>query len=101
VKVHPPKSERRVRTRLVLPVPEPVAESKHDLPATPTTTVAESRASASHVEIALAAYFIAEKRGFAPGRELDDWLAAEAEVAKAEELPVVKPVQLVGAGRLS
>ena len=30
-------------------------------------------------EIAVAAYFRAEKRGFAPGRELDDWLAAEAE----------------------
>lgn len=30
--------------------------------------------------IAQAAYFRAEKRGFAPGGELDDWLAAEAEV---------------------
>ncbi len=26
------------------------------------------------------AYFIAERRGFAPGRELSDWLRAEAEV---------------------
>jgi hypothetical protein len=26
-----------------------------------------------------AAYLRAEKRGFAPGREVDDWLAAEAE----------------------
>jgi len=30
--------------------------------------------------IAEAAYFRAEKRGFAPGHETDDWLAAEAEV---------------------
>jgi hypothetical protein len=30
--------------------------------------------------IALAAYLRAERRGFAPGRELDDWLAAEREV---------------------
>lgn len=30
--------------------------------------------------IELAAYLRAEQRGFAPGRELDDWLAAEAEV---------------------
>lgn len=29
--------------------------------------------------IAHAAYLRAEKRGFAPGREVDDWLAAEAE----------------------
>lgn len=30
--------------------------------------------------IAIAAYFKAQARGFAPGHELDDWLAAEAEV---------------------
>ena len=30
--------------------------------------------------IAEAAYFIAERRGFAPGRELEDWLQAENEV---------------------
>ncbi|MEW5890049.1 MAG: DUF2934 domain-containing protein [Pseudomonadota bacterium] len=30
--------------------------------------------------IAEAAYYRAEKRGFAPGGELDDWLEAEAEV---------------------
>lgn len=27
--------------------------------------------------IAVAAYFLAERRGFAPNHELDDWLAAE------------------------
>lgn len=31
--------------------------------------------------IAEAAYFRAERRGFAPGHELDDWLQAEAELA--------------------
>lgn len=30
--------------------------------------------------IATVAYFIAERRGFVPGNELDDWLRAEAEV---------------------
>jgi hypothetical protein len=30
--------------------------------------------------IAKAAYFNAERRGFAPGHELEDWLAAENEV---------------------
>ena len=39
-----------------------------------------SRASERHRMIALAAYFMAEKRAFAPGRELDDWLAAEHEI---------------------
>lgn len=30
--------------------------------------------------IARAAYYRAERRGFAPGYELEDWLEAEAEV---------------------
>lgn len=30
--------------------------------------------------IAEAAYFLAEARGFAPGQELDDWVAAEREI---------------------
>lgn len=32
--------------------------------------------------VAMCAYFKAEARGFEPGRELEDWLAAEAEVGK-------------------
>lgn len=30
--------------------------------------------------IAVAAYYRAERRGFEPGHELEDWLAAEAEI---------------------
>jgi hypothetical protein len=44
----------------------------------------KSKASAPGTErywlIAQAAYFRAEKRGFTPGRELQDWLEAEAEI---------------------
>jgi hypothetical protein len=32
------------------------------------------------IMIAEAAYYIAERRGFEPGAELDDWLAAEGEI---------------------
>jgi hypothetical protein len=32
--------------------------------------------------VAIAAYHRAEKRGFAPGNELDDWTAAEKEIDK-------------------
>lgn len=32
--------------------------------------------------VRMAAYFRAERRGFAPGYEIEDWLAAEAEVAE-------------------
>ena len=35
-----------------------------------------------HASIAEAAYYRAERRGFAPGHELDDWLQAEADVAR-------------------
>jgi hypothetical protein len=34
------------------------------------------------VLVARAAYFRAEKRGFAPGSELQDWVEAEAEVLR-------------------
>ena len=30
--------------------------------------------------VAEAAYFLAERRGFAPGFELEDWLMAEAQI---------------------
>lgn len=33
-----------------------------------------------YARIRVAAYLRAERRGFAPGNEIDDWLAAEAEV---------------------
>jgi len=35
---------------------------------------------ARHAVIAESAYLRAERRGFAPGHETEDWLAAEAEV---------------------
>lgn len=37
--------------------------------------------------IAVAAYYRAEKRGFAPGAELEDWLDAEVEVARLLSAP--------------
>ena len=33
-----------------------------------------------HARVCQAAYYLAEMRGFAPGRELDDWYAAESQV---------------------
>lgn len=40
----------------------------------------DKRAAALHQMIADAAYFRAEKRGFASGHEIEDWLAAEKEI---------------------
>jgi hypothetical protein len=44
---------------------------------------AASRAEERREMIATAAYFRAQKRGFEPGHELEDWFAAETEVARA------------------
>lgn len=40
-----------------------------------------------HEMVALAAYYLAEQRGFAPGHELEDWYRAQAAIDK--ELPRV------------
>ena len=61
----------------------------------------EARVADHQVQVALAAYFIAEKRGFEPGHELDDWLAAEAQIAAAEQPNVTKPIQPVKAESMS
>jgi hypothetical protein len=67
-----PQSERDLAPQLAVAAPasEPSEESTTD----PT---AESR----HEAIARAAYYRAEARGFEPGHELDDWLAAEQETS--------------------
>lgn len=49
--------------------------------AAPGSASASQGIDSSRLEemIAVAAYFRAEQRGFAPGDELDDWFQAEAE----------------------
>jgi hypothetical protein len=42
-------------------------------------------AQAHHEVIETAAYYLAERRGFAPGSELDDWLAAEASIRSSTQ----------------
>jgi hypothetical protein len=46
----------------------------------PRVPIAESVRRAMTAE---AAYYRAERRGFEPGYELDDWIAAEAEIERA------------------
>jgi hypothetical protein len=41
--------------------------------------------------VRMAAFFRAERRGFAPGYEIEDWLAAEVEVAERIGVVVLKP----------
>jgi hypothetical protein len=64
----------RVRPRKAAPGSSRTAES-HAAPAEAPRPVTDRYAS-----IALAAYFRSQHRGFKPGYEMEDWLAAEAEV---------------------
>jgi Protein of unknown function (DUF2934) len=47
--------------------------------------------AARQAMISDAAYYRAQQRGFEPGHELDDWLAAEAEIVGSSPLPALRP----------
>lgn len=88
VTVASPAKARKPATRTkVAAKPEPVAKAK----AAPKAVAAKparpraKKAAAVPLEqrrnyIEVAAYHIAERRGFAPGNPLDDWIQAEAEI---------------------
>ena len=57
-----------------------------------TPKAAPSVAADRESLVRMAAYLRAERRGFAPGYEIEDWLAAEAEVsARHKAQPAVPP----------
>ncbi len=64
------------RTRKRAAPKRPAAEISAQAPSKQVRPTQEER----EVTIARIAYFRAEARGFAPGHELDDWYAAEAEL---------------------
>jgi hypothetical protein len=66
-----PASEKRQSA-----VAKSVAEAVH------MSAVSDARPANREASVATAAYFLAEKRDFAPGHELEDWLAAETQIAE-------------------
>jgi hypothetical protein len=81
------KSGRRARKRAVVG-DGVIAQLERDTDVRQLVAAEAKDRTADHqARIAVAAYFIAEKRGFESGHELDDWLAAEAVVARAEQQP--------------
>jgi hypothetical protein len=64
-------------------------------------TEAAGRAAERQAMIATAAYFRAETRGFEPGHELEDWLAAEAEVTNLRALATMAPAGNDTSGSMS
>lgn len=59
----------------ISPMAEPVAQ-----PANGDGLPVRAEDVSRREEIACAAYLMAEARGFEPGHELDDWLAAERQI---------------------
>ena len=87
------KSPRRSQRRAGAPGDVAVVGASEDADvAQPAAPDAEAQVADHQIKVAMAAYFIAEKRGFEPGHELEDWVAAEAETAKAETPSVLKPI---------
>lgn len=58
----------------------PASRAARTKRATPGASPASVSPEERHRLIAEAAYFIAERRGFTAGSEVDDWLRAEAEI---------------------
>jgi len=96
------KSGRRARKRAVIG-DGVIAKLERDKDVRQLVVAEANDRMADHqARIALTAYFIAEKRGFEPGHELDDWLAAEAAVARAEQQPrVTNALQIIQAKSVS
>jgi len=57
--------------------PKPRNTARTETPSMPDVSPQEIQR-----RIEIEAYYKAEARGFAPGHELDDWIAAEAEVRR-------------------
>ncbi len=55
------------------------SKASNSSPATSQQQTSSAPGQNSAEQIAFAAYLKAEARGFEPGHELEDWLAAEAE----------------------
>jgi hypothetical protein len=61
--------------------PSPKSKPSQPVPSRPAAEDASEISDATvRREIAKLAYQLSEKRGFAPGHETEDWLAAEAQV---------------------
>ena len=73
-----PAQARASRRPSMLPVQSEVGPTPAHQPDGATLIAGEERRAL----VAQAAYFRAEHRGFAPGHELEDWVAAEREVSE-------------------
>ncbi|MGH8289491.1 MAG: DUF2934 domain-containing protein [Steroidobacteraceae bacterium] len=74
-----PPTEKATQRRRTAPMKTEAASGSNTVTVATSTAVAIS-ASTRRAMVEQAAYLRAERRGFVPGGEVEDWLAAEAEV---------------------
>ena len=86
VRTREPEASAKARAKQV-PVRQPQVVERKPLPAGGEAHQGNSQTEFTPEElgqmIATTAYYHAQQRGFAPGHELEDWLAAETEVRRA------------------
>ena len=71
---------RAASVKKLLTVKSPFTQHTANSEPEQNPAAAASAAEAARQRIAEAAYYRAERRAFASGNEIDDWLAAEAEI---------------------
>jgi hypothetical protein len=74
------KAKAPASTRVTAAAPPTPKAATTETGAVARTAAAAISADERRGRIEMLAYLFAEERGFAPGRDLDDWLAAEVEV---------------------
>jgi len=84
----PPAGRERTDRRLAAAGPRPLSDSAQPPPSN-RAPAGFDRSSSRDALIATAAYYRAQKRGFRPGHETEDWLAAEREVDGTGTAPTI------------
>lgn len=69
----------------------PKAQKPKAEPKTAAKTVPQLSPEQRRCYVEVAAYYIAERRGFQGGNPTDDWLAAEAEIDRLLQEGILKP----------
>ena len=84
--VTPAERSKAGKTRAADTSQEIVVNAQALLAAPEVTVVAQTEGQRREA-IAVAAYYLAQRRGFEPGHELEDWCAAEAQFDAATPAP--------------
>ena len=84
VALHTTPSRRPSRKSAIPPATPTTGSGRSGIISEMASQTAKDRAvdrETRELMVAEAAYYCAERRGFAPGHELEDWLEAEAQIA--------------------